>query len=1187
MNAASLDKRTTLPDYRALFESAPTAFLVVLPDDPVFTIVAASAAYLQMSGTKREDLFGRSVFEVFPDNPENSSASGLQSMRASFQRAIATRVPDKVPLQRYDVERSAKEGGGFEERFWSALNTPVLSANGSVEHILHSVEEVTEKVLAQQKAKAALQDLQTSEKRFRQLAQASTLGLIIADLEGDISYLNPTMLELLGYTEGEVAAGLVRWDHLTPPEYAASDAEALRQLAATGRCAPFEKVYVAKNGRRVPILLGASVLASVDGRTEVAAFVMDLTERKQSQCDAFLVRLDDGTRPLIEADEIMKTVARLLGEHLGIDRCSYCTFEQDGETFAVTQEYTRPGIVSMLGRYTLSMFGPDVASSIRADTPAVEQDIEENPHALSVLPLYRQSQIRSFIAAPLFKGGRIVSGIAVHLQTPRRWLPEEVELVKLVANRCWESIERARTARALQQSEGRLRMAQRGGRTGSFEWFMKEDRVIWSPEHEALYGLPEGTFEGRLDDWKRRVVAEDAERVVASIQSCVAQNEAECAYEFRAVLPDGNLRWLRGQAQFLYDDAGLPERMVGVNIDIDARKRAEAHLHQQWHAFDTVLSNTPDFAYTFDLEGRFTYVNRALLALWQIPLEHALGKNFFDLEYPSELAERLHRQIRQVIDTKGNVRDQTPFIGPTGKLGQYEYILVPVLAANAQVEAVAGSTRDITERKNAEKLIEEDRRRWRDLLFQAPAAIAVLRGPEHRFESVNAAYVGMVETPAEALLGKSVRDAFPEIITQGYTAMLDRVYQTGEPHVAREALLRLGTSVLKDIYINFVYLPTRDSQGQIDGTFVHATDVTDLVMARKRVEESQEKYRFLAESIPQMVWTATPDGALDYVSGQVAAYFAMSPEQILGAGWLARVHPEDYSRVVDRWLHSLTTGERYETEFRLRRGEDGAWRWFLVRALSMPTSEGKVLSWVGTCTDIHDQKEGETALRRANRELEEFAYVASHDLQEPLRMVNIYTQLIVRHLGSGDGKLNEFADVVRQGVTRMEALIQDLLTFSRTVHTEQSPRGPADLAVALSEALSVLKNRIEESGATVTAEALPKVCADTGQLAHVFQNLLSNALKYRKPDVPPNVRICVEQAGEECIVSVQDNGIGFEQQYAMRIFGLFKRLHKEEYPGTGLGLAICQRIVERYGGRMWAEGRPDQGATFYFALPRV
>jgi len=220
-----------------------------------------------------------------------------------------------------------------------------------------------------------------------------------------------------------------------------------------------------------------------------------------------------------------------------------------------------------------------------------------------------------------------------------------------------------------------------------------------------------------------------------------------------------------------------------------------------------------------------------------------------------------------------------------------------------------------------------------------------------------------------------------------------------------------------------------------------------------------------------------------------------------------------------------------------------------------------------------------------NRELEEFAYVASHDLQEPLRMVNIYTQQILRSLAAEDEKLIQYSNFVRQGVNRMEALIQDLLAFSRNVHTDELQIGAADLSESLTEALSILKDRIEDARAIVTTGSLPNVRGDTAQMAHVFQNILSNALKYRRNGVIPEITISAERGGGEWIVRVRDNGIGFEPRYAERIFGLFKRLHKEEYPGTGLGLAICKRIVERYGGRIWAEGRPGDGATFYFSLP--
>ena len=258
--------------------------------------------------------------------------------------------------------------------------------------------------------------------------------------------------------------------------------------------------------------------------------------------------------------------------------------------------------------------------------------------------------------------------------------------------------------------------------------------------------------------------------------------------------------------------------------------------------------------------------------------------------------------------------------------------------------------------------------------------------------------------------------------------------------------------------------------------------------------------------------------------------------------------------------------------------------WFNALYHPLREPDGVISGFIAVATDVTAQVRARQDLESANRELEEFAYVASHDLQEPLRMVNIYTDLLIqRHIGN-QPDAHKYAAFVSQGVHRMDTLIRDLLTFSRTVHREDTVVGKADLSEALAEAMSVLKDRIQETGAVLTVDALPVVRGEEAQLAHVFQNILSNALKYRKEDLAPHIEITARRRQDECVVSVRDNGIGFDPQYAERIFGLFKRLHKDEYPGTGLGLAICQRIIERYGGRIWADSAVGEGSTFFFSL---
>lgn len=225
-------------------------------------------------------------------------------------------------------------------------------------------------------------------------------------------------------------------------------------------------------------------------------------------------------------------------------------------------------------------------------------------------------------------------------------------------------------------------------------------------------------------------------------------------------------------------------------------------------------------------------------------------------------------------------------------------------------------------------------------------------------------------------------------------------------------------------------------------------------------------------------------------------------------------------------------------------------------------------------------------LRRSNAELEQFAYVASHDLQEPLRMISSYTQLLAkRYQGRLDTDADEFIAYAVDGATRMQTLINDLLTYSR-VGTRTKPFVPTHLAEVLALALTNLRVLLHEQAAVVTNDDLPIVVGDESQLVQLFQNLIGNAVKFRGA-APPHVHVSVREAGPDWVFSVRDNGIGFDPQFAERIFVIFQRLHtKTEYAGTGIGLALCKKIVERHGGRIWAESQPGAGATFYFALPK-
>ncbi|HTS50609.1 MAG TPA: ATP-binding protein [Bryobacteraceae bacterium] len=360
--------------------------------------------------------------------------------------------------------------------------------------------------------------------------------------------------------------------------------------------------------------------------------------------------------------------------------------------------------------------------------------------------------------------------------------------------------------------------------------------------------------------------------------------------------------------------------------------------------------------------------------------------------------------------------------------------------------------------------------------------------------------------------------------------------------------------------------------------------LADREAALDEVEKERERFAFMAESMPQKIFTASPTGESLYLNKLWMDFTGLPFEQLKEWGWEQFIHPDDLEESLRVWRRSIETGQPLQLTNRFRRA-DGVYRWHLNRARAMRNAEGEIILWVGSSTEIHEQKEAEEELRRANEDLQQFAYSASHDLQEPIRNVAVYSEIIARRYQDAlDDEGRQFLGFLREGGRRLATLVNDLLAYTRASMAELSAT-TVSATTPLQNALAGLAEAIRESGAQVTYDSLPEVYIGEAHLQQVFQNLIANALKYRNAD-PPRIHISAAHRGGEWYFAVEDNGIGIEPQYKEKIFGVFKRLHHDQkYSGTGIGLAICQRVVERYGGRIWVESEPGKGSTFFFSVP--
>lgn len=364
-----------------------------------------------------------------------------------------------------------------------------------------------------------------------------------------------------------------------------------------------------------------------------------------------------------------------------------------------------------------------------------------------------------------------------------------------------------------------------------------------------------------------------------------------------------------------------------------------------------------------------------------------------------------------------------------------------------------------------------------------------------------------------------------------------------------------------------------------------------LQKALHDLQTQERQQRELLDGLPQLVWSCDADGSCDYLGHQWVDYTGIPEQEQLGAAWLQQVHPDDRAGLADEWQRSVSTGGPLDVMFRIRR-HDGTYRWFKTRATPLRDTDGKVIRWFGSNTDIDEQvalerflRERTAELERSNRDLEQFAFAASHDLREPLRKVRLLASMASEEIGDSDTDANELLEQVDRSGARMLGLIDSLMAFSRLRDTRERWHD-VDLDELLQDVTRVLDESITETRAEIRAGSLGVLRCDREQIYRLFLNLMTNSLKFRKPDEPPRIEIDADRDEEQLTLRWRDHGHGFPAGSEARAFEMFARFHtRSAVEGSGLGLAAARKVVELHGGTIQLQSEPERGATFTIRIP--
>jgi PAS domain S-box-containing protein len=1187
-----------------------TDFMLVYLD-PDFNFIWVNPAYAATCRMQPEEMAGRNHFELF-SHPENE---------AIFRRARDTGTSvffkDKPFVFPDQPERGIT--------YWDWSLVPVKNEAGRVDGLVFSLRETT-------KYKQAVLDLAESEERFRLMAETCADIIFLLDTEGRLTYCSPA-IKSLGYTDEIIGTHLA--DFVPPDELPQAD-KALRRIIAGEKISLFELKARKADATLVDLEISASPFVRNGSVVGIQGIARDITARKsientlrqsQSQLHTTLENLTEGVIVADLSGSLIYWNPAAVSMHGFSSQEEYLRdLSEFKDTFELT---TSAGDIVPTGQWPLFRI-------LRGETiHNCELKIHRRDLNWHRFYSYGGTLARDDNGQPL------LAILTLRDISERKAGEEKIRLrnalLKGINNifqaglECDTEEELARAALDItaEITGSRCGLIAEIGYNGLLHNIAvsnpreKNDSI---PEPQQQQDSPEELIPPAL---YTRILQNGAPLYINDLSSYSAGITVPgwlplSSFLGAPLLHDGRTIGIIGMAnrdggyrnEDVHSIASLAQVFIETLVKLRTRRAlqsSEARERQHAAEMAQLLNFTPiPIWIAHDPQCQMITSNLAAVNLTETQsgrsdvrfagpeLHHGMNARF--LKNGIELTPEA-MPLQQAVARGAKVEDmELDIVLQNGEVKSLLGEAVPLFDSEGMVKGAIAAYMDITERKWIEEQLRRVKDEWEKTFDSVPDLIAILDN-QHRIIRANRAMADRLGlTPGQCVSRKCfscVHDQSAPPANCPHVLTL----KDGREHVAEVYEERLNG------YFLVSTTPIYDENGKMLGSVHVSRDITEQKRSEKLLQESERRLKKTQDMAHLGSWELDLENNILTWSDEIYRILGMEPRQQRPCyeDFLSLVHPEDREKVRGSYMHSLLTDKAtFETEHRIIQISTGRIRYVHEKCEHIRDLNGKVIRSVGMMHDITERRAAEEKIRHLNRELQasiikleevnrelarsnedlqQFANIISHDLQEPLRTISSFLQLISRrYAGRLDEKANTFINQTVEGASYMQQQLRDLLAFSR-VGGGSLRLQPVALRALVDDLIMNLKTAIEEHKAEIQIDDLPVVHADKTQLNHLLQNLVANALKFRG-EASPRIHIFSRKEKDNWVVCVRDNGIGIDPRHADRIFLIFQRLHRRnEYEGTGVGLAICKKIVERHGGRIWVQSEPARGSLFCFTLP--